>query len=65
MITTKATYFNGYMWHMVLFPDGARAVWPTRMDGRPLPGVSTRYYHRNRRPLVRTEHRQLIPAARG
>jgi len=50
MSTTKVTYYNGYMWHMVLLPSGTRAVWPSRPDGRPVPGAATRYY---RKPAVR------------
>jgi hypothetical protein len=44
--TTKVTYYNGLMWHTLLLPHGTRAVWPARLDGRPLPGAATRYYHR-------------------
>jgi len=46
MSTTKVTYYNGYMWHMVLLPSGTRAVWPSRLDGRPVPGAATRYYRK-------------------
>ena len=42
----KVTYYNGLMWHTLLLPHGTRAVWPSRMDGRPVPGAATRYYHR-------------------
>jgi hypothetical protein len=42
--TTKLTYYNGYVWHVVLLPSGARAVWPSRLDGRPGTGAATRYY---------------------
>jgi len=58
---TRLTYYNGYMWHVVLFPGGTRAVWPSRLDDRPAPGASTRYY---RRPAQarRGEDRQLAPA---
>jgi hypothetical protein len=42
----KLTYYNGLMWHTLLLPHGTRAVWPARLDGRPLPGASTRDYHR-------------------
>jgi len=41
---TKLTYYNGYLWHVVLLPGGTRAVWPSRLDGRPAPGAATRYY---------------------
>ena len=40
------TYYNGLMWHTLLLPHGTRAVWPARLDGRPVPGAATRYYHR-------------------
>jgi hypothetical protein len=43
---TKVIYYNGLMWHMLLLPHGTRAVWPARLDGRPLEGAATRYYHR-------------------
>jgi hypothetical protein len=42
----KLTYYNGLMWHTLLLPHGTRAVWPARLDGRPVPGAATRYYHR-------------------
>ena len=42
--TAKLTYYNGYLWHVVLLPGGTRAVWPSRLDGRPSPGAATRYY---------------------
>lgn len=42
--TTRLTYYNGYLWHVVLLPGGTRAVWPSRLDGRPTPGAATRYY---------------------
>ena len=42
MSTTRLTYYNGLMWHSVRLPDGTRAVWPSRMDGRPLPGAAHR-----------------------
>jgi len=42
--TAKLTYYNGYVWHVVLLPGGTRAVWPSRLDGRPVPGAATRYY---------------------
>ena len=42
--TAKMTYYNGYMWHVVLLPSGTRAVWPSRLDGRPVPGAAARYY---------------------
>jgi hypothetical protein len=41
----KRTYYNGFMWHTLLLPHGTRAVWPARVDGRPVPGAATRYYH--------------------
>jgi hypothetical protein len=40
------TYYNGLMWHTLLLPHGTRAVWPARLDGRPVPGAATRYFHR-------------------
>jgi hypothetical protein len=40
----RLSYYNGYMWHVVLLPGGTRAVWPSRLDGRPAPGAVTRYY---------------------
>jgi hypothetical protein len=43
---TRVTYYNGFMWHTLLLPHGTRAVWPARLDGRPVPGAATRYYHR-------------------
>ena len=49
------TYYNGLMWHTLLLPHGTRAVWPARMDGRPVPGAATRYYHR---PAVNAERRR-------
>ena len=33
--TAKLSYYNGYMWHVVLLPGGTRAVWPSRLDGQP------------------------------
>jgi hypothetical protein len=54
MTTTKKTYYNGLMWHTLLLPHGTRAVWPARMDGRPLPNAATHYY---RRP-ARVERRE-------
>lgn len=44
--TIRLTYYNGFMWHTLLLPHGTRAVWPARLDGRPVPGASTRYYHK-------------------
>lgn len=44
MNTTKKIYYNGYMWHMVLLPGGTRAVWPSRVDGSPVPGAAARFY---------------------
>jgi hypothetical protein len=61
MSTTKLTYYNGIMWHMVLLPSGTRAVWPSRLDGRPVPGAATRYYRTHTR--VGAEHRE--PALAG
>jgi hypothetical protein len=55
--TTKLTYYNGYMWHVVLLPSGTRAVWPSRLDGRPVPGAATRYYRGPGR-MSRGEDRQ-------
>jgi hypothetical protein len=55
--TTKLTYFNGYMWHVVLLPSGTRAVWPSRLDDRPVPGAASRHYRRPAR-MSRGEDRQ-------
>ena len=55
--TAKLTYYNGYMWHVVLLPGGTRAVWPSRLDGRPVRGVASRYYHGPAR-MSRSEDRQ-------
>jgi hypothetical protein len=52
--TIKLTYYNGFMWHTLLLPHGTRAVWPARLDGRPVPGAATRYYRRPTR-VVRRE----------
>lgn len=41
---TKLTFYNGIMWCTVLLPDGTRAVWPCRPNGRPVSGGSVRYY---------------------
>jgi hypothetical protein len=62
--TTRLTYYNGIMWHSVLLPDGTRAVWPCRMDGRPLPGAATRYYRGPAR-VSGAAHRQPVLAASG
>jgi hypothetical protein len=59
MISTRLTYFNGIKWYMVLFPDGARAVWPCWVDGRPIPGARTRYY----RPARVNSGKQPVSAA--
>jgi hypothetical protein len=56
MSTMKVTYYNGYLWHMVLLPSGTRAVWPSRRDGGPVPGGATRYYRRPAR-AGHAEHR--------
>ena len=61
MISTKLTYFNGVKWFVVLFPDGGRAVWPCRLDGRPLAGARTRYYRRA--ALVRSARQPVSAAA--
>jgi hypothetical protein len=55
--TTRLTYYNGYLWHVVLLPGGTRAVWPSRLDGRPAPGAATRYYRGPAR-MSRGEDRQ-------
>ena len=55
--TTKLTYYNGYMWHVVLPPGGTRAVWPSRLDGQRVPDTATRYYRRPAR-MSRGEDRQ-------
>ena len=54
---TKLTYYNGYMWHVVLLPSGTRAVWPSRLGGRPAPGAATLYYRGPAR-MSRGEDRQ-------
>jgi hypothetical protein len=63
--TAKLTYYNGYLWHVVLLPGGTRAVWPSRLDGRPATGAATRYYRGPAR-MSRGEDRQpaiaLTPA---
>ena len=61
MSTTKLTYYNGIMWHMVLLPSGTRAVWPSRLDGRPVPGAATRYYRTH--TSVGAGHREPALAA--
>jgi len=43
---TKLTYYKGVLWRTDVLPDGTRAVRPLRIDGRPLPGATTRYYRR-------------------
>ena len=55
--TVKLTYYNGYLWHVVLLAGGTRAVWPSRLDGRPAPGAATRYYRGPAR-MSRAEDRQ-------
>ena len=30
--TARLTYYNGYLWHVVLLPGGTRAAWPS-LDG--------------------------------
>jgi hypothetical protein len=55
----RLIYYNGLMWHTLLLPNGTRAVWPARLDGRPVPGTATRYY----RPRARVQRRQ--PAVAG
>lgn len=60
--TTRMTYYNGLRWHVVLLPDGARAVWLSRLNGQPLPGSGTRYY-RGRDQTSRAEDRQPALAA--
>ena len=55
--TTKLTYYNGYLWHVVLLPGGTRAVWPSRLDSRPGPGAATHYYRGPAR-MSRGENRQ-------
>jgi len=42
--TAKLTFFNGIMWQTVLLPDGTRAVWPCRPDGRAVSSGTVRYY---------------------
>jgi len=54
---TKLTYYNGYLWHVVLLPSGARAVWPSRLDGQPGTAAATRYYRGPAR-MNRGEDRQ-------
>ena len=55
--TARLTYYNGYLWHVVLLPGGTRTVWPSRLDGRPVPGAATRYYRGPAR-VSRGEDRQ-------
>jgi hypothetical protein len=55
--TTKVTYYNGFMWHSLLLPSGTRAVWPSRLDGGPVPGAATRYYRKAPR-MRHAEQRQ-------
>ena len=62
--TTRLTYYNGMMWHSVRLPDGTRAVWPSRIDGRPLPGAATRYY-RGPSQVSGAARRQLALAVSG
>jgi hypothetical protein len=62
--TTRLTYYNGIMWHMVLLPDGTRAVWPSRLDGRPMRGAGARYYRGPAR-RSRAANRQPALAASG
>jgi hypothetical protein len=57
MSTMKVTYYNGYLWHMIVLPSGTRAVWPSRRDGGPVPGAATRYYPRPAR-VIHGERRQ-------
>jgi hypothetical protein len=59
--TTRLTYYNGYLWHVVLLAGGTRAVWPSRLDGRPVPGAATRYYP-GPDPRSRGEDRQTALA---
>ena len=60
MTSQNLTYFNGVKWYMIMFPDGARAVWPCRMDGTPLPGAKTHFY---RKPAAIRPERLTLPAA--
>lgn len=63
--TTRTTYYNGLMWHVILLPDGTRAVWMSRLNGQPGPGVATRYYRRSGQ-TNRAEGRQLsLTASHG
>lgn len=62
MNTTRLTCYNGLMWHMVVLPSGTRAVWPSRLDGRPLPGAATRYY---RKPARGSRAGRREPALAG
>jgi hypothetical protein len=58
--TVKLTYYNGYLWHVVLLAGGTRAVWPSRLDGRAAPGAAARCYRgparmsrgEDRRPVI-------------
>lgn len=65
MSTTKLTYYNGLMWHMVLLPSGTRAVWPSRLNGRPMPGAATRYYRKPARKSWAGQRQPALAAARA
>ena len=65
MSMTKLTYYNGIMWHMVLLPSGTRAVWPSRLDGRPMPGAATRYYRKPARRSVAEERQPALAVSGG
>jgi hypothetical protein len=61
--TVKLTYYNGYLWHVVLLAGGTRAVWPSRLDGRPAPGAATRYYRGPARVSRGEDRQQAIALA--
>ena len=63
--TTRLIYYNGIMWHSVRLPGGTRAVWPSRMDGRPLPGAATRYYRAPARVSGAANHRPALAVSGG
>jgi hypothetical protein len=65
MSTTRLTYYNGIMWHTVLLPSGTRAVWPSRLDGRPVPGAATRYYRMPARPGGALRSDQALAGSRA
>ena len=63
--TTRLTYYNGMMWHSVRLPDGTRAVWPSGIDGRPLPGAATRYYRGHARVSGAAQRQPALAVSGG